>query len=202
MRKAGMTEFEFQLFCRGVDHGDESFLDRLYESGCGDATVFFKDGYACLEFARYGETAELAIVSAIRDVEAAGAADAVDRVEPEDLASLSEIARRVGVTRASLQKYARGDSRVGADFPAPVQNLSLARRELFSTSQIMDWMQRKRRVEVPAEVLQLYRAAAGINKALEVRRAGSDKTVTRLVALLPEFQPRRPGAQRAAASGH
>ncbi|MDT8319294.1 MAG: hypothetical protein RQ826_02070 [Xanthomonadales bacterium] len=179
-----MIEFEFQLFCLGLDTRDEGFLDRLYEAGCGDATVYFKDGYACLDFARRAASAEQAILSAIRDFQGAGTGGTVERVEPEDLASLSEIARRVGVTRASLQKYARGDSKVGKDFPAPVQNLSQPRRELFSTYQVMRWMLRRRRADLPADALELYGAIDGINKALEIRRAGKDRNVGRLVALL------------------
>jgi hypothetical protein len=180
-----MTEFEFQLFCLGLDTSDEAFLDRLYEAGCGDATVYFKDGYACLDFARQADSAEQAILSAIRNFESAGTGGTVERVGPEDLASLSEIAQRVGVTRASLQKYARGESRVGRDFPAPVQNMSLPRRELFSTSHVMRWMLRRRRSGIPAEALELYSAIAGINQALEFRRVCNDPNVDRLISLLP-----------------
>ena len=179
-----MTEFEFQLFCLGLDTDDEGFLDRLFESGCGDATVYFKDGYACLDFARQAESAEQGILSAIQDFERAGVRSTVERVGPEDLASLSVIALRVGVTRASLQKYARGNSKVGKDFPAPVQNLSLPRRELFSTYQVMRWMLRRRRAEISTDALELYSAIAGINKALEIRRVGNDENVGRLVSLL------------------
>lgn len=186
-----MTEFEFRLFCRSVNTADEAFLDRLYEGGCGDATVFFKDGYACLEFARRAASAEHAILSAIADFERAASGACIERVEPEDLASLSEIARRVGVTRASLQKYARGDSKVGQDFPAPVQNLSLPRRELFSTAQVMEWMRRKRRAAVPTDTLDLFRAVAEINRALEMRRAADDARIGRIFESLNAPDRRR-----------
>jgi hypothetical protein len=135
-------------------------------------------------YRRSTESAEQAILSAIGDFERAGVGGTVERAGPEDLASLSEIAQRVGVTRASLQKYARGNSKVGKDFPAPVQNLSLPRRELFSTYEVMCWMLRRRRAEISADALELYGAIAGINKALEIRRAGKDENVGRLVALL------------------
>ena len=91
-----MTEFEFQLFCRDADTADESFLDRLYEAGCDDAVVSFKDGYICLDFSRHAEHAEDAVVSAIRDFKRSNIGGSVARVEPEDLASLAEIANRVG----------------------------------------------------------------------------------------------------------
>ena len=105
-----------------METSDELFLDRLFEAGCDDATVFFKDGYVCLDFTRESDCAESAVISAIKDFERSGIGGTVERVEPEDLASLSEIAHRGGVTRASLQKYARGVSKLGKDFPGPVQN--------------------------------------------------------------------------------
>jgi len=179
-----LTEYEFQLFCRGVATADERFLDRLYESGCDDAAVFYKDGYLCLEFARRAESAERAIVSAVKDFERAAVGGAVERVEPDDLASLSEIARRVGVTRASLQKYARGASKVGCDFPPPAQNIATSRRELFSTAEIMHWMLRKSRVDIPAQSVELFQAIANINRALAVASAQNDKDVRRLVSKL------------------
>jgi hypothetical protein len=179
-----MTQFTFQLFCLDVDTADERFLDRLYEAGCSDATVFFKDGYVCLSFARRAQSAERAVVTAIRDFERAGIGGVVERVEPDDLASLAEIAKRIGVTRASLQKYARGASKVGRDFPGPVQNLSSPRRELFSTAEIMRWMLSRRRACIPAESLELFQAVANTNRALAVAKAQKDEAVRRLVAQL------------------
>lgn len=179
-----MTEFQFQLFCRDVENTDDLFLERLFEAGCGDATVFFKDGYACLDFARQADSAEQAIVSAIKDFERASVGGAVVRVEPEDLASLAEIAKRVGVTRASLQKYARGVSKVGQDFPRPAQNISSPRRELFSTFEIMRWMQIKQRTEIPDDSIELFRAIANANHALAIAKAREDKDVNRLLVVL------------------
>jgi len=179
-----MTDFEFKIFCSGVNTCDDSFLDRLFEAGCGDATVFFKDGYVCLDFTRESENAESAVVSAIEDLERSDIGGTVERVEPEDLASLSEIATRVGVTRASLQKYARGESKVGKDFPAPVQNISLARRELYSTVEVMRWMLQKKKSNISSHYLDLCTVIAKTNQALMVSRAKNDEFVSRLVARL------------------
>lgn len=179
-----MTEFDFKIFCRDVDTRDDSFLDRLFEAGCDDATVLFKDGYVCLDFSRESEDAENAVISAIRDVEKAGIGGSVERVEPEDVASLSEIAKRVKVTRASLQKYARGESKVGRDFPAPVQNISASRRELFSTAEVMNWMLLKRKTDIPGHTLELCRVIAKTNLALMFSRARHDDDISRLIARL------------------
>ena len=179
-----MAEFDFQVFCKDVDTSDLVFLDRLFEAGCDDATVFFKDGYICLDFTRESDSAENAVISAIKDFMRANIGGTVERVEPEDLASLSEIANRVGVTRSSLQKYARGESKVGKDFPHPVQNISAPRRELFSTAEVMRWMLQKNRVEIDESWLELVEVIAKTNQALTVTKAQIDEDVLRLVSQL------------------
>jgi hypothetical protein len=179
-----MEIFEFKIFCSGVDTIDDSFLDCLYEAGCDDALVFFKDGYICLDFSRKASTAEQALVSALRDI-AHSATDAItERIEPDDLTSLSEIARRTDVTRASLQKYARGNSKIGADFPKPVANISGSRRELYSSSEVISWMLKKDRVNLPAQTLELARAISVTNQALLIAKTKKNADVKRLVSLL------------------
>ena len=163
---------------------DDSFLDRLYEAGCDDALVCFKDGYVCLDFSRASKSAEEAVLSAIRDFEHSTVGGTVERVEPDDLASLSEIARRTGVTRASLQKYARGISKVGEDFPQPAANISGARRELYSAAEVINWMHAKERVVLPGHSTELVNVIAKINQALFVAKARKDDEINRLVVQL------------------
>jgi transcriptional regulator with XRE-family HTH domain len=183
-----VNTFEFQIFCSGMDTSDDSFLDALYEAGCDDATVFFKDGYVCLDFSRQAESAERAVLSAISDIYQSGLTGEVVRVEPEDLASLSEIAQRVGVTRSSLQKYARGESRVGQDFPRPVQGILASRRELFSTFEVMQWMIARQRKIIDKQVIDLFRVISLTNKALLLKRAEQDEKVTQLLAQLTALE--------------
>jgi hypothetical protein len=182
-----MAEYEFQIFCRGVDMSGDLFLDRLYEAGCDDALVSFKDGYVCLDFSRSSESAEEAVLSAIKDFEYSAVGGSIERVEPDDLASLSEIARRTGVTRASLQKYARGPSKVGEDFPQPAVNISGARRELYSAAEVINWMHAKERVVLPGYFMDLVNVIAKINQALFVVKARKDDEINRFVAQLDEY---------------
>ena len=182
-----MAEYEFQIFCRGVEMSGDSFLDRLYEAGCDDALVSFKDGYVCLDFSRSSESAEEAVLSAIKDFEYSTVGGSVERVEPDDLASLSEIARRTGVTRASLQKYARGLSKVGEDFPQPAANISGARRELYSAAEVINWMHAKERIVLPGHFMELVNVIAKINQALFVAKARKDDEIIRFVAQLDEY---------------
>ncbi|MGY3471454.1 putative DNA-binding transcriptional regulator AlpA [Bradyrhizobium sp. LM6.11] len=64
----------------------------------------------------------------MQNVQAAGAH--VDRVEPDPLVSLSDIAARTGMTRAAMTQYSKGKR--AKDFPAPVARVT-------SDSPLWDW---------------------------------------------------------------
>lgn len=118
-RKRGMTmkTFEFTIIASGLDEAADDFETRFYDNGCDDATVSFQKGTILVDFARDAESLEGAINSAIADVRKAGAT--VERVEPDPLVSLSDIASRSGLTRAAVHNYAT--QKRGEDSPLPVQ---------------------------------------------------------------------------------
>src|SRR5260370_22535316 len=74
------------------------------------------------------DSIDAAIVSAVGSVAAEGAK--VDRVEPDLLVSLSDIASRTGMSRAAMTQYSKGQR--GKDFPAPVARVT-------SDSPLWDW---------------------------------------------------------------
>jgi len=117
-----MAEYEFQIFCRGVDISDDSFLDRLYEAGCDDALVSFKDGYVCLNFSRSSESAEEAVLSAIRDFAHSAVGGSVERVEPDDLAS------HCRNTREESAKLAKTFRSLLPIFPVREENFTAQRK--------------------------------------------------------------------------
>ena len=92
-----MKTFEFSVVASGLDPEAEGFADRFFEAGCDDATVGFQKGRIILDFARDAACLDEAIASAVAAVTAAGAK--VDRVEPDPLVSLSDIAARTGMSR-------------------------------------------------------------------------------------------------------
>jgi predicted DNA-binding transcriptional regulator AlpA len=71
---------------------------------------------------------EAAIVSAMECIKTAGAT--VNRVEPDPLVSLSDIASRTGMSRASMTQYSKGQR--SKDFPTPVARVT-------SDSPLWDW---------------------------------------------------------------
>jgi hypothetical protein len=123
-----MKTHEFSIIASGLNPAADDFETRFYDAGCDDATISFQKGHIIADFAREAESLEDAIASAVDAVFAAGAK--VDRVEPDPLVSLTDMATRAGLTRASLSHYSAGKR--GSHFPAPIARVT-------SESPLWDW---------------------------------------------------------------
>jgi predicted DNA-binding transcriptional regulator AlpA len=123
-----MKMHEFSIVASGLDPEAEDFETRFYDAGCDDATVAFQNGHIIVDFAREARSLDAAIASAVAGVHAAGAK--VERVEPDPLVSLSDMAARVGLSRAALTNYFKGHR--AKAFPAPVAKVT-------SESPLWDW---------------------------------------------------------------
>ena len=96
-----------------VDPEAEGYEDRLFEAGCDDATFSFQKGVIIAEFHRKAVTFSAAIASAYEAMLSVGAK--VERIEPDHLVSLSEIAERSGLLRQAISLYTRAER--GENFP-------------------------------------------------------------------------------------
>jgi len=123
-----MAAYEFSIVASGLDPAAENFESQFYDAGCDDALVSFQKGHIIVDFTREAKSVGEAIASAIEAVESVGAT--VDRVEPDPLVSLSEIAFRTGMSRAAMTQYSKGQR--GRDFPPPVARVT-------SDSPLWDW---------------------------------------------------------------
>ena len=130
-----MKKFEFSIIASGLDPDAEDFADRFYNAGCDDASISFQKGHIILDFAREADSIDGAICSAIDCVEQAGAH--VDRVEPDPLVSLSDIAVRTGLSRAAITQYAKGQRSEG--FPIPVARIT-SDTSLYDWSEVAIWL--------------------------------------------------------------
>lgn len=157
-----MTTFEFAIIASGLDPAAEDFEARFYDAGCDDATISFQKGHTIVDFAREAASIGEAIASAIEDVTAAGAR--VERVEPDPLVSLSEIAARAGLTRAAISHYASGQR--GKDFPPPVVRVT-SDSPLWKWSDVTGWLYRRGKIskEAVAEAEAVDEANAAISGA-------------------------------------
>lgn len=148
-----MKTFEFSIIASGLDPEAEDFADRFFDAGCDDATISFQKGHIIADFARDAESLEDAIASAVAAVAKAGAK--VDRVEPDPLVSLADMAARMDCTRAAMTNYAQGKR--GKDFPAPVARVT-SESPLWEWAMVARWMYQNRKIEkqvaVEAEIVR------------------------------------------------
>lgn len=148
-----MRAYEFSIIASGLDPTADDFESHFYDAGCDDATISFQKGHIIVDFAREAGTMDAAVASAVAAVRAAGAV--VERVEPDPLVNLSEIASRSGMTRAAISQYAKGQR--GRDFPAPVAKVT-SDRPLWDWAVVARWLFRHRKllleVVVEAEIVK------------------------------------------------
>ncbi|MDP4024343.1 hypothetical protein Q8W71_17080 [Methylobacterium sp. NEAU 140] len=158
-----MDTFEFSVVATGLDPGAPDFEARFYEAGCDDATISFQKGHIIVDFAREAENIAVAIGSALAAVERAGAS--VERVEPDPLVSLADIAQRTGMSRAAMTQYAKGQRAEG--FPRPVAKVT-SDSPLWDWASVSLWLAQRQKLG-HAEVIR----AAAVKQANAVIEAGS-----------------------------
>lgn len=137
-----MKTFEFTIVASGLNHEADDFEDRFFEAGCDDATIAFARGAIILQFAREAESLANAIESAIQMVRSTGAE--VERVEPDYLVSLSEIADRANLSKAAISLYAKGER--GKGFPHPIARVT-TESPLWDWTEIAGWLYENERID-------------------------------------------------------
>lgn len=146
-----MALFNFILTLSGVTSETIGIEDALYIAGCDDALICFYGKSVYLEFDREGPTLDLAIKSAITDIERASVGAKVESVDSA-LVGLSDIAELTGLTRqaiALLKDGARGDG----DFPCPVQRLKGA-SPLWDWACVAKWLKDNNRLNQYPELYE------------------------------------------------
>ncbi len=157
-----MKTHEFTIIASGLDPQADDFEDRFYEAGCDDATISFQKGAIILEFAREAPTFAKALVSAFADVQRAGAK--VERIEPDNLVSLSDIAARTGLSRAAISLYGKGER--GQGFPAPVARVT-SESPLWDWVDVSSWMVQQGKL--PADNVTVARIVREANLVAQLR---------------------------------
>lgn len=172
-----MKTYEFSVVASGLDPRDDDFESRFYDAGCDDATISFQKGHIIVDFARDAASIEDAIASAIDAVVTAGAK--VERVEPDPLVSLADIASRTGMSRAAMTQYAKGQR--GSGFPSPVARIT-SDSPLWEWSVVARWFWKRNKLgrEVAVE-------ATAVRRANEIIASGERNVGARLRADVREF---------------
>ena len=141
-----METHEFTVVATGLDPTAADFETRFLEAGCDDATVAFQKGRILVDFSRVAVSLEAAVTSAVANVCAAGAR--IERIEPDPLVSLSDIAGRARLSRSALTHYFRGhrvSGRGGEGFPAPRARVTTD-SPLWDWADASAWLYRRKRV--------------------------------------------------------
>ena len=133
-----MEMYEFSIIASGLEPSADDFETRFYDAGCDDATIAFQRGHIIVDFTRQATSLGDAINSAIEDVRSTGAR--VDRVEPDPLVSISDIAARASLSRQIVSLYAKGAR--GEGFPAPVARVT-SDSPLWNWASVAKWLQAK-----------------------------------------------------------
>jgi predicted DNA-binding transcriptional regulator AlpA len=119
----------FRLILDGPELSEDD-VERLYEWGCGDASVDVANDVQVLNFDRDSASLVAGIVTAIRNVESALSRNRVARVTQEEFVTMALIAERTGRSREGIRLLIEG-SRGPGDFPAP--------RQLDATRRVWLW---------------------------------------------------------------
>ncbi len=113
---------------------------------------------------------ESAISSAVECVEKAGAQ--VDRIEPDPLVSLADIAARTGLTRAAISLYSKGQR--GENFPSPVARIT-SEMSLYDWSSVATWLFRHEKLSRDEAIVA--KAVKVANEAIEAHATNLRETL-------------------------
>lgn len=160
-----MKSYNFILVLSGIQAPTEEFEEGLFEAGCDDGTLSFRNHVAYIEFDREAPSFKEAVISAIRQVESVDQAVAVERVEPDDLVSASEVARRINKTREYVRLLIEGE-RGGGNFPVPLSGIT-TKSLMWSWVKIARWLLENSMVN--EEEFQIAQDIADINNTLFYR---------------------------------
>lgn len=161
-----MSEFEFSIVASAVEPESDACIDRFFEAGCDDAAIAFTRGVFVLAFCRMAASFEEAIKSAIANIGAAGAQ--VERIEPDCLVSLSEIAERAGLSRAAPSLYAQGKR--GTGFPHPVARFTTS-SPLYDWHEVAIWLHNRGELDASmvAQAAFIKSLNASLDKGMSAR---------------------------------
>lgn len=131
-----VNTYHFTIIVRDANAHDDSLDDVLFECGCDDALICRMDNVVYLEFDRTADNAKTAIMSAFDDLHKAGFDDLI--VQEHGVSSLAEMAKRLGVSRATMSHYAH-HKRGGGNFPKPVAGV-LSGSALYLWREVAEWL--------------------------------------------------------------
>jgi hypothetical protein len=154
-------EYEFTLkFKLAADDANaDEVVERLGMAGCDDAVVGIgQPGRIALTFTRDDDSAEKAVISALKDVKRAIPGGKLLEVSP-DFVGLTDVAELVGVTRQNMRKLMMTHT---DSFPAAVHEGNTA---IWHLANVLQWLGDRGGYHIEQSLLDVARIAMQINLA-------------------------------------
>jgi len=139
MKSKQHKNYIFTLVLTNVSEDTPNLEDSLFEAGCDDALINYRNGTVFLDFDRQAPSLDYAIMSAIKNVESSSVKARVASVAPEDLVTESEAAERLKKPRQTISLWIQGKRRTAQPFPMPVMKLA-SRSPLWRWHEIITWL--------------------------------------------------------------
>ncbi len=155
--------FQFTIVLKHISEDIDNLEDSLYEAGCDDALINFRNGAIYLNFDREAFSLEEAVVSAIKNIQSIDIE--VTSIAPDNLVTESEIAKRLEVTRQTVSLWIKGKRR--QSFPSPVMRLS-EKSPLWKWTEVTEWLY-ENKIITDKKVVEDALFFVNINAALEER---------------------------------
>ena len=162
-----MNEYDFTLkfALPSPDANLDDCVEQLGAAGCDDALIGVgRRGRVALAFTREGETAELAVLSAIADVKSALPDARLVEAAP-DLVGLTDVAELLDVSRQNMRKLILTSR---AEPPVPVHE---GKPTIWRLSKLLLWLREEKNYPVEEGLISLAKATMQVNLAVELRDA-------------------------------
>ena len=164
-----METYAFTLI---LDLNDRQLTDEVirvfYESGLDDALIGETAGVVFADFSRKANDALDAVICAIRQVEDAPLGVRVIRTEPDDIVTVTDIARRLKRTDESIRLLINGQRGPGR-FPAPTTRISASRSRVWRWSDVVSWFDKYENSREISKMVDYSSKLALVNDLLRSR---------------------------------
>lgn len=146
MKMKAQHLYEFTLVLDTVSDQTLGLEDQLFEAGCDDALINFRNGTVYLDFSREACSIEEAVISAINSVESSQLEAKVVRVLPDELVTEAEIAKRLQEHRQTVSLWVKGERRRKIPFPNPVSRLS-DKSPMWRWVEVVEWLREQHKAD-------------------------------------------------------
>lgn len=177
--------YHFVLVLSGVNQDTEGLEDALFEAGCDDALISYKNRVVCLDFDRESDSLENAIISSIHDVEGANIGAKAAHIEGA-FVTLSEIAERTGFTKQAISLFIQGKRGPGG-FPIPFTGVNSS-SPIWRFRDVVVWLHANGKLDsnklFDDKSYTELDIIDGINRALEERDENVGKQRDKILSIL------------------